>query len=486
MVSEKFRRQLRTEARSWMMEGLISEDHYQELSRRYLFETLDRPNQTRFIAILVGLGALLIATGAIALIQANWDVWSRELKTGILVGVFIAVNLCAFYLWGDPLGRSHRFPQWQTRTGHGLFVLSSLLLGLNITLIGEIFLMSPSWGEFWLIWGLAVMVMAYSLRLTGCGILATLLIGVGYWPGLAQVYQGDGLFWIRTVILHLPLIAAFLLVPLAYWCRSPWIFGLATLVLIQSVQVNLILGFSLLNVPNHWMLAIAYALPPALLWSYDDKPWQLTGVFEEDQELPQFRPVARTFALIFLAISFYLISFHWFWSSDSLIAPWNPTIAEIPLQQGFAYLLDILLVLGSWLALAWHFTSPRDTLRRFSSPDAYLNHAIGLVIAIATGMLFWHFGIQPLPLLGPLLFNILLFLLAYGLMRQGLTQGDRRIFWWGTLLLTLQILTRVLEYETGLVLKSIVFVLCGMVTIAIGLAVGNRIKSIEDEELTKE
>ncbi|MGL5195133.1 MAG: hypothetical protein ACRC8Y_16260, partial [Chroococcales cyanobacterium] len=88
-----------------------------------------------------------------------------------------------------------------------------------------------------------------------------------------------------------------------------------------------------------------------------------------------------------------------------------------------------------------------------------------------------------LPLLGPLMFNILLFLLAYGLMRRGLTQGDRRIFWWGTLLVTLQILTRVLEYETGLVLKSIVFVLCGMATIAIGLAVGSRIKSVEQEDL---
>ncbi len=464
------------------MEGLISEEQYQELSSRYGFETLDRRNQTRFVAILVALGALLITSGAIALVQAYWDLWSRELKTALLVGVFIVVNLCAFYLWGDPLGRSHRFPGWQTRTGNGLFFLSSLFLGLNITLIGEFFLMSPSWGEFWLIWGLAVLIMAYSLRLTGCGILATLLIGVGYWPGLAQVYQGDGLFWIRTVVLHLPLIAAFLLVPLAYWCRSPWIFGLATLVLIQSMQVNLIVGFSLLNVPNHWLLAIAYALPPALLWSYDDKPWQFTSPFEGSQDLPNFRAIARTFALIFLALSFYVISFHWFWSSTSPLAPWDPTIAEIPLQQGFAYLLDILIVLGSWLALVWHFRGSRDNFWRFSSPDAYLNHGIGLVIAIATGMLFWHFGIQPLPLLGPLLFNILLFLLAYGLMRQGLTQGDRRIFWWGTLLLTLQILTRVLEYETGLVLKSIVFVLCGMATIAIGLTVGSGIKPLENQD----
>ncbi|MCT7979396.1 DUF2157 domain-containing protein [Laspinema olomoucense] len=484
MVSEKFRRQLRTEARSWTMEGLISQEQYQELSNRYLFETLDRPNQNQFIALLLGLGALLISGGAIALVQANWEVWSRESKTAVLVGIFIAVNLCAFYLWGDPLGRSHRFPRWQTRTGHGLFFLSSLLLGLNMSLIGEIFLMKPSLGEFWLIWGLAVLVMAYSLRLTGCGILATLLIGGGYWPGLAQVYQGDGFFWIRTVVLHLPLISAFLLVPLAYWCRSPWIFGLATLVLIQSVQVNLIVGFSLLNVPNHWMLAIAYALPPALLWSYDDQPWQVPSLFQGGEDLPHFRPISRTLALIFLALSFYVISFHWFWSSTSPLAPWDPTLAEIPLEQGFAYLLDVLIVLGSWLALVWHFSSSGDNFRRFLSPDAYLNHAIALVIAIATGMLFWHFGIQPLPLLGPLIFNILLFLLAYGLMRRGLTQSDRRIFWAGTLLLTLQILTRVLEYETGLVLKSIVFVLCGMATIAIGLTVGSRIKPLENEDLT--
>jgi uncharacterized membrane protein len=482
MVSEKFRRQLRTLAQNWTREGLISEEQYQALSSRYQFENLEIRNQNRFIAILLGLGTLLISSGAIALVQMNWEIWPRELKTGVLVGLFIAVNFCAFYLWRDQLGGPPLGSGWQSRAGHGLFVLSSLLIGLNMALIGEIFLMSPSLGEFCLIWGLAVLVMAYSLRLTGCGILATLLIGAGYWPGLAQEYAGEGLFWIRTILLHLPLIAAFGLLPLAYWCRSRWIFGLATLVLIQSLEVNLVVGLSLLNVPSHWLLAIAYALPPTLLWSYDDKPWQFTSPFDRPSDIPRFRAIARTVALIFLSLSFYLISFHWFWSSGPEIAPWNPTVAEIPLQQGFAYLLDVLIVLGSWFAVTWHFDSEKPRFSLFSSPDAYLNHPIALMIAIATGLLFWHFGIESLPLVGPFIFNILLFLLAYGLMRHGLTQGSRPVFWWGTLLLTLQILTRVLEYETGLIFKSILFVLCGMGSIAIGLMVAQSVKPIDNED----
>jgi len=36
-------------------------------------------------------------------------------------------------------------------------------------------------------------------------------------------------------------------------------------------------------------------------------------------------------------------------------------------------------------------------------------------------------------------------------------------------LLTLQVLSRTLEYDTGLILKSLVFIVCGIVVILIGL-----------------
>jgi uncharacterized membrane protein len=67
------------------------------------------------------------------------------------------------------------------------------------------------------------------------------------------------------------------------------------------------------------------------------------------------------------------------------------------------------------------------------------------------------------------IFNLLLFLLAVGLIREGLAQGQRRLFWGGMVLLTLQIFSRMLEYDTDLLFKSLVLFLCGFGVIAAGL-----------------
>jgi cyanate permease len=60
-------------------------------------------------------------------------------------------------------------------------------------------------------------------------------------------------------------------------------------------------------------------------------------------------------------------------------------------------------------------------------------------------------------------------LLAVGLIRDGLALGERSPFWGGMVLLVLGIISRMLEYNTGLLLKSIVFALCGVGIIAAGL-----------------
>jgi len=56
-----------------------------------------------------------------------------------------------------------------------------------------------------------------------------------------------------------------------------------------------------------------------------------------------------------------------------------------------------------------------------------------------------------------------------GLIREGLSQGQRRLFWGGMVLLTLQIFSRMLEYNTDLLFKSFVLLLCGLGVITAGL-----------------
>jgi hypothetical protein len=108
------------------------------------------------------------------------------------------------------------------------------------------------------------------------------------------------------------------------------------------------------------------------------------------------------------------------------------------------------------------------------------------MIGVSALVPFWHLSISRMAMLpssggaatltnnssaiaAVLIFNLLLFLLAVGLVREGLKQGQRRLFWGGMVLLTLQIFTRMWEYDTDLLFKAFFLVLCGFGVITAGL-----------------
>ncbi|MBK4729305.1 DUF2157 domain-containing protein [Oxynema sp. CENA135] len=465
MVSEKFCRQLREQARQWQAEGLISEDQYAALARRYQFDTLDTGARDRFVAILIGLGGLLLGIGAITLVAANWQVWSRTVKTSLLFALFVGINTGGFYLWRQrsplPLGRFSL--GWQQRLGNGLLLLGALSLGANMALMGQMFHIGGSVAGLLVAWGFGVLLMAYSLRLTSLGILAVGLIGYSYWPGLGESYVNEGSYWLRFVIEHLGAIAAFGVLPLAYWCRSRLIFLLAIATTLQSLQVNLAIGLSALGAPGYWIVALVYALPPILLYGYPDakESWR-----QRWPDFPSFRPLARTIAVWLFAISAYFLSFHWFWSSAVGDFDWSSGNIEDTGIQGLLYLLDVALVVAAWLLFAWQGDGRS---RPRLSPKSVTDSAFGAGVAIAALTLFWHFGIAPLPIFGTFIFNVILFLIAYAAIRHGLARGRRSSFWQGMVLLSLDIFSRVIEYDTGLVFKAFVFLLCGVGIVLVGL-----------------
>jgi uncharacterized membrane protein len=257
MVSDKFRHQLRQEAEQWKAEGLIDAWLYEQLSERYQFNTLDTSSRNRFIVILIGLGSLLLGLAVITLVAANWQVWSRELRVTLLLSLFIGVNAIGFYLWRRPAD------EWQHRIGHGVLLLGALILGANMALMAQMFHQSGSPARLFLVWGLGVLAMAYSLRLTVLGMLSVLLIGIGYWWGFFDWFPGMGFSWMHLMLQHMPVLAGLMFVPLAYWCRSRWLFGMGAIAIISSLEANLtrvqIPGSSVQAI----VAAIAFALPPA-------------------------------------------------------------------------------------------------------------------------------------------------------------------------------------------------------------------------------
>ncbi|MCM1981629.1 DUF2157 domain-containing protein, partial [Lyngbya confervoides] len=174
MGTEKFRRQLREEAEQWWQDGLIDAALYEQLADRYQFKSIETATSLRFIAILLGLGGILLGLGAITFVAANWQDWSRSVRVILLLSLFLGINSTGFFLWRQP-GRQ--------RLGQGLLLTGSLVLGANLGLMSQMFHQSGFLYELLLIWSLGVLGMAYGLRLTSLGVVAwgLMLISYGHW-----------------------------------------------------------------------------------------------------------------------------------------------------------------------------------------------------------------------------------------------------------------------------------------------------------------
>lgn len=456
MPTEKFRRQLRQESEQWWKDQLIDASLYEELAQRYQFDRLEQDASHRFIAILMGLGAILLGLGAITFVAANWAVWPRSIRIAILLACFVGVNAAGFYLWRRPATQ---------RLGQGLLLCGALLLGANMGLMSQMFNQSGELYELLLIWSLGVAAMAFSLRLTSLGVLSLILTGLGYWGGWLSEFSGfSGLTstwqefrFTQAIVQHLPIVIAAVFVPLAYWCRSRILFGLSAVIWAVAIVFNLKPPlFWLSNLPSAgWMVAIACVLPPALLWSYYDfrKP------VPNRSHPSSFMLLARGLAILFLGVFFYCFSFK-FWWQNALGG------ISLDLRDIWRWTLLIDPVIFSIIAgLGWIQMRPR--WKQWHLQVRSINSATVAVMLIASAvMLIAH---HPINLGGAIGFNVLLFGLSIALIRDGLALGDRQTFWGGMTLLILGIITRMLEYDTGLLLKSIVFILCGIGVIAAGL-----------------
>lgn len=466
MISDKFRRELREEAKLWEAEGLIDTSFYQQLSERYQFNTLETASRNRFLSILMSLGGILLGIGVITFVAANWQVWSREVRVALLLSLFVAVNAAGFYLWRippSPSKNSHpNMPATKGRNkllGEGLLLLGTLILGANMALMAQMFHIGGSSYGLFLAWGIGVLGMAYSLRLTSLGVLSALLIGLGYWLAVLDSPSKVEFSWLEVLVRQMPIAASIMFVPLAYWCRSRAIFAIGAIVLIFSLQASIVQG---LNETSG--AAIFCALPPALLWGYDDAIWPKV-------HSRLFQPTARSLALQFLAGLFYVLSFYGCWQDLPNPAPTGPDwllLANVAVLGGFTVF--------EWLRLG------RLELRRPKQKGVDLTtSAIGILIIASALIPLFHLNFTPIPQLATFLFNVFLFLLAVGLIREGLALGNRQTFWGGMVLITLQIISRLFEYNTEQLLKSFVFVLCGIGVIAAGLWFERHFAKIPDE-----
>jgi uncharacterized membrane protein len=478
MVLDNFRKKLRQEAQIWRDEGLLSSSQYQQIAQRYQFNELEIAARDRFTFIVIAVGSILLGSAVIIFVAANWQAWSREVKLMLLLSLFMATTITGFYTWREPTSSnpSERRQQRSKRLlGEGLLILGALILGANIAVMAQLFRISGSAAELFLCWGLGVVVMAYGLRLTSLGILSIILMQIGYWLGLREfLYSPGEVTWARLLMQHMPLVSWLLFVPLAYLCLSRWIFALSAIAFATSLQLNLN-PLQLLSTAEiaPWVASFAFALPPSLWWSYDDMLFPTINY-------RLFQPLAQTLTVVFFSILFSALSFSTPWRDSAGDFNFFNTSNLVPKSLSFMDLgIFSGLVVLQWLYLLRHRNTPPRRGLDFNTV------VICGFIVISALIPFWHQAISPIGQIAIFIFNLLLGILAFGLMRRGLELGERRSFWGGLLLLTLQIISRILEYESNLVFKSFVFAMCGIGVISAGLWFERRLNSLSNSSINR-
>ncbi|MGB3496154.1 MAG: DUF2157 domain-containing protein, partial [Elainellaceae cyanobacterium] len=479
MSSDSFRQKLRQEATQWQTEGLISPDQLQQLSDRYQFEQLDTDARDRFVSILLIIGGLLLGIGVITFVAANWQAIPRFLKVLLLLSLLIGANVSGFLLWRSPRSRSRDSvsqpstrpsidqpladqpsahnpsrdrEQWQQRLGHGLLIFGALTLGANLALMGQMFHQDGSAFGLCLIWGLGVLSMAYGLQLASLGIIAVILVSVGFWTvvfNASVLIQGSLL---QIICQYMPLVMGILFLPLAYQRRSRLLFAITAIGVMSSFEAVVSSIGNRAGDTGGVLWAIALSLPIVLLWAYQDSFWGLgsrilpmspsrqsgdgdaasLGIQTESESDSRrlFQPVARAIAFLWLSVAVYGMSFN-FWIYSRL--PVDRSLSErwavfVPLLINPNLLILAGLAIAFWVHLGWPRVGNQWRLTLTDGTILLINLLIGVLIV-------WHGTMWSIGVFGTLIFNILLFLLSAGAMREGLSNGDRKQFWVGFVLM---------------------------------------------------
>ncbi len=263
----------------------------------------------------------------------------------------------------------------------------------------------------------------HSLRLTSLAILGLILVQLGYFTGLNELpYLSNDVNLPRLAVEQMPLLLGVLFVPLAYLCRSRWVFGLSAIAFTFSLQLNL-------NPFKYLDTALfAFALPPALLLPH--------------LNFRLFQPLTRNLTLLYFCILFYTFSFRWSWQPNLIFSNASVSIITIGCLSTIAII---------------HIIQTFKQQRRFNSMTLIILSGIGIAALIPV---LRYLNLNELVAIA--LFNALLAIIACSLIGKAIENRERWTFWGGIVLLTLQILSRIIEYNTPLLFQSLVFTGCGI------------------------
>jgi uncharacterized membrane protein len=460
MSLNNFRAKLRKQAQVWRDAGIINDVQLQQLTQHQV--NLEQTVENRFVFTLIVLGCILLVTVAIAVIAAYKQLLTREIKVALLLSLLAATNITGFYLCQQSikaqLAAYTLFRKYLL--GKSLLVLSVLLLGVNLSVVAQLFHINQENYEFLLLWGIGAIFMAYSYGEKTLAIFGLVIVLVSYLIFCKELpYLNNEVNWAIVTLEHIPLLTWLVFIPLAILCKSRITFILTAIAFTLTLQLS-IKPFQYLSATSNfsWLGAFAFILPPALLWSYDDL------LFPKVTKR-HFQRLAGNLALACLCIFFYILGFIHYWQIPNFTLSYRTTV-DFTLINAVTIDITILSIITviQWLLLIQ---------KKFNWKDLII-----LSLIVLCGLApFWNYLNIDIPGAIVILYNVLLILFAFFLMSHAIQTRERKEFWGSILIISLIVITRMLEYQTDLILGSLIVAFCGITTIGASISFENNIKT---------
>ena len=427
-VSSTFRATLRRELGAWVDEGVVDSDQSAAISKRYGLGEVAEKSGGLLVQALYLIGACLIGGGAISFVASRWEEIPVPLRMALLVSTLLACEVAGFYLW--------KVSGTRRKLGEALIVLGGLVFGANVVLIAQMFnLHGEPYGAFG-VWALGTAVIAYATMSGPCMFL-TCATSFAWFCGHTAGNPHAFCWYPPTIVVAgLPFLMR----------RSAAAF--TGVILAAGAATAVCAGF---DSGEYWPAVLAVAVTATFLFGMGLR-------LHRTESARLMGMIARIVGLAGILLLAYIISFQEV-ASELSTRTWRSAgwLWTVPLG------LVCIATIAVWVSVIR--TPPERTDLRHRS--------IAVLVAgvlLASGMLTMHAVVISL--------GAYLAVAAIGvsLLYTAVKVHRRTSFWTGLLLLAWVVFHNFIQWETHLLLKSLVFILCGIGVILGGIRFERHLK----------
>ena len=409
-----FASELGRELAVWVRDGLVQQGQADAIQARYAGGTSSTTGL--LLPTVYILGAALIGGGAISFVAAHWDAIPIPVRIGLLVTTMLGFEIAGFVLWKLRASRPY--------LGQALVLVGALVFGASIFLIAQIYhLRGEPHGAFgvWTLGALALAGATFSSPIMLLACLTSLVWSIG-WIG---THPHDFCWY--------PLLLCLVSLPFL-WRRCA--LALTGVLIAGGAAAATAAGT---DSGQEWPVYVTLMALGALARG-------LGARLARNKPTAAMALPALGLGGLVLLLPIYLLSFH--------EAPAETVVENLWMADGWWWTALLALVyLGAGIAWFGALRHPADGgearwRKHLAMPLAALLTTLGIVAGNDIVL--------------PIAANLALLLVAGSLLWEAVADGQRQEFWLGLGLLILVIVSRFLEWDTHLMVKSAVFILCGI------------------------